>query len=222
MQSWEYTPTYRGFDTFSGFYGGWQEYFTHEQRILGPEGVDVGFYDLRDNEEECVDDVISGIYGVWWERDRALDLLSKLKETHKEKPFFLYLAWQASHTPNEAPQEYVDIYGEEATVHGPRIFSQAQTTTLDESIRDVIVYLKNNDMWDNTLVVFSSDNGGDYFRGDNYPLRGFKNSSWEGGMIIMYFVFALLCRDSLQIFCFFKVHRKCLQQKEHKIRISTY
>eukprot|EP00484_Ammonia_sp_Unknown_P020596 CAMPEP_0197053618 /NCGR_PEP_ID=MMETSP1384-20130603/27844_1 /TAXON_ID=29189 /ORGANISM="Ammonia sp." /LENGTH=667 /DNA_ID=CAMNT_0042486549 /DNA_START=2482 /DNA_END=4485 /DNA_ORIENTATION=- len=185
MQSWEYTPRYRGFDTFSGFYGGWQTYFSHEQHILGPNGVDVNYYDLRVDEEECTDAVEDGVYGVWWERDQALKLLATLKEEQQKhyKPFFLYLAWQASHTPNEAPQEYVDMYGStEQAVHPFRVFSQAQTTTLDIAIKDVVLYLKQNDLWQNTLLVFSSDNGGEINRGDNYPLRGYKNQSWEGGI----------------------------------------
>ena len=116
--SWEYTPRYRGFDTFSGFYGGVQSYFSHEQHVLGDNGEDINFYDLRDNEEECVDDVLPpGVYGPFWERDRALVLLSKLQKQHTHKPFFLYLAWQASHVPDEAPQEYVDKYGLDEAVH---------------------------------------------------------------------------------------------------------
>ena len=49
-------------------------------------------------------------------------------------------------------------------------------------------YLKNNGMWDDTLIVFSSDNGGDYDRGDNSPLRQYKNSSFEGGIRVPGFV----------------------------------
>eukprot|EP01083_Nonionella_stella_P197919 727222_1 len=122
-QSWEYTPTYRGFDTFAGFYGGWQTYYSHQQHILGPDGEDVNYYDLRENEQECEDAIDDEIYGVFWERDHAIDLLSTLK--HSKRPWFFYLAWQASHTPDEAPKEYVNMYRREKT-HPHRIFSQAQ------------------------------------------------------------------------------------------------
>merc|ERR1719204_2275819 len=108
FQSWEYTPTYRGFDSFAGFYGGWQHYFNHQQDIMGPEGHDVSYYDLRVDEEECTDAVDQQIYGVFWERDQALTLLDELKSS--SDPFFLYLAWQASHTPDESPPEYIDRY----------------------------------------------------------------------------------------------------------------
>merc|ERR1719242_351317 len=226
MQSWEYTPTYRGFDTFAGYYGGWQTYFTHQQFLRGPEVADIPYYDLRLNEEECLDAVEEQIYGVFWERDRALEVLQDLK--HSDDPFFLYIGWQASHTPDEAPLEYLEMYSalktddddddddynidddqlapppkeddDGNTLTPPdrtfiepdwrqsRRFNQAQTTTLDDSIGAVVGYLKENEMWEDTLVVFSSDNGGDYNRGDNYPLRGYKNSSWEGGVRVPGFV----------------------------------
>ena len=110
MQSWEYTPTYRGFATFAGYYGGWQTYFTHQQYLRGPEGEDVAYYDLRIDEEECLDAVEQETFGVFWERDRALELLADLKDD--EDPFFLYIGWQASHTPDEAPLEYLEMYPE--------------------------------------------------------------------------------------------------------------
>ena len=191
MQSWEYTPTYRGFDTFAGFWGGWSSYYGHDSYIPGLDEGDevVSYLDLRRNEEEVTD--ADGIYGVWWERDRALELLATLKEA--ESPFFLYLAWQASHEPNEAPQEYLNKYAELVVdgkgVSGPvRQYAMAQTNTLDVAVRDVVSFLKGNGMWENTLIVFSSDNGGDYNRGDNYPLRGFKNSAWDGGVRVPSFV----------------------------------
>merc|ERR1719167_706058 len=104
-------------------------------------------------------------------------------------PFFLYLAWQSSHLPNEAPSELIDYYhddeDEEIT---SRHYCQAQTTALDEAVGDIVDYLKENDLWDNTLIVFSSDNGGQYNRHDNSPLRGFKNASFEGGIRVPGFV----------------------------------
>ena len=55
-------------------------------------------------------------------------------------------------------------------------------------MKDVILYLKHNGMCHNTLVVFSSDTGYEVNRGDNYPLRGYKNSSWKGGVRVPGFV----------------------------------
>jgi len=191
MQSWEYTPTYRGFDSFAGFWGGWSSYYDHTMYIpgLGADDDVISFYDLRENEDEVTD--AAGIYGVWWQRDRTLELLQSLKNA--EDPFFLYLAWQSSHEPNEAPSEYIEKYENKKvdgkSVSGPvRQFAMAQTHSLDVAVEDVVTCLKKNGMWENTLIVFSSDNGADYNRGDNYPLRGFKNSAWEGGVRVPAFV----------------------------------
>jgi len=191
MQSWEYTPTYRGFDTFAGFWGGWSSYYNHTMYVSEMKGDNrtISYKDLRLDEEEVTD--ADGMYGVWWERDRTIDLLAKLKQS--DDPFFIYLAWQASHDPNEAPDEYLEKYENikvgGVPVSGPiRQFAMAQTETLDMAVHDVVSYLKDNGMWDDTLLVFNSDNGGDYLRGDNYPLRGFKNSAWEGGIRVPGFV----------------------------------
>jgi len=69
-----------------------------------------------------------------------------------------------------------------------RNFCQAQTTALDGAVGEVVAYLKANGLWDDTLIVFSSDNGGQYNRHDNFPLRGFKNTSFEGGVRVPGFV----------------------------------
>ena len=156
MQSWEYTPTYRGFDTFYGFYGGWQTYFSHQQYILDDAMHNQFYYDLRDNELENHDAIENLVYGPWWQRDKAMDVIRDVITENRAnnvwKPFFMYLAFQASHTPNEAPIEYLERYDfDQKFPH--RISVQAQTTTLDDAMNDFVTFLKNNDLWDNTLVV---------------------------------------------------------------------
>ena len=59
---------------------------------------------------------------------------------------------------------------------------------LDDCVRDVVGALKENGMWNNTLLVLSSDNGPAHSYGDAFPLRGFKNSSFEGGIRVPAFV----------------------------------
>jgi len=177
--SWEYTPTYRGFDSFHGFYGGLQYYYSHMECM----NVDC-FFDLRNGEEADTVNAQAAQYGTFLERDQALEILAQEKDT--DDPFFLYLAWQASHTPNEAPSMYRQLYP--GASNEDRNYCQAQTTALDGAVGEVVAYLKTNDMWDDTLIVFSSDNGGQYNRHDNFPLRGFKNTSFEGGIRVPAFV----------------------------------
>merc|ERR1719229_1334864 len=97
MQSWEYTPTYRGFDTFSGFYNGYNYYYEHTLPVpcdMISSGVSCeSYYDLRINEAEDVASVQNEIYGMFLERDQTVDLLQSLRE--QPDPFFLYLAFQA-------------------------------------------------------------------------------------------------------------------------------
>ena len=181
--SWEYTPTYRGFDTFNGFLGGFIDYWNYTAKQFANKKSRV-FYDIRDGERAAREVVEEGQYGLFYERDMTLDLLADLKTA--DDPFFLYWAPQAAHVPNEAPSEYADQYSSEENM--ARRMKQAQMTILDENVRDVFNYLKENEMWDDTLIVFSSDNGGDHNRGDNSPLRQYKNSSFEGGIRVPGFV----------------------------------
>jgi len=192
FQSWEYTPTYRGFDTFHGYLGGLTGYFNKSQcygsgrNSAKKEFVVNCYYDLRVGEKPDWNGVNSGEYGTFLQRDQALELLADKK--YAEDPFFLYLAWQSSHIPDEAPAEYTAMYYHD-THHIPsRHICQAQTTALDDSVGAVAQYLKENGLWEDTLLVFSSDNGGQFNRHDNSPLRGFKNTSFEGGIRVPAFV----------------------------------
>jgi len=185
--SYEYTPTYRGFDTFSGYLGGLVNYFNKSQCMPSQSHPDspLCYYDLRMNEYEDWDNVQKGQFGTFLQRDQTLKLLESQKDA--TDPFFLYLGWQSSHEPDVAPDEYIEQYHDSGEVTS-RHYCQAQTTALDDSIGEVVDYLKASGLWDNTLIVFSSDNGGVYNRHDNSPLRGFKNSSFEGGIRVPAFV----------------------------------
>jgi len=147
------------FANFNGFYGGYNFYFEH-------------------NEEVNWEPIEEQSYGTILERDQTLQLLEALQS--EEDPFFLYLAWQAAHLPVEAPTEYIERYDNSSG--STRQTTQAQISVLDDCVRDVVEYLQDNEMWDDTLIVFTSDNGPEYEHGDSFPLRGFKNSSFEGGI----------------------------------------
>merc|ERR1712061_845828 len=123
---------------------------------------------------------------MWLEKNQTLKLLSDLDSSSKQTPFFVYLAFQAAHSPSEAPDSYANLYSSE---YGQsRQYTQAQVTILDEAVEAVVTYLKDSGMWKNTLMVFQSDNGAPWSYGDNFPLRGYKNSSFEGGIRVPAFV----------------------------------
>jgi arylsulfatase A-like enzyme len=92
---------------------------------------------------------------------------------YKDEPFFMYLAFNATHGPRHATE--ADL----AKTGGKKI--PAMTIALDRAVGYVLDELKKDGLYDNTLVIFVNDNGGAAGH-DNAPLRGGKGTSWEGGI----------------------------------------
>ena len=173
----KYWPGQRGFDFQYGPLIGEIDYFTHKQH---------GVLDWYRNSKLCKDmgysTTLLGNEGV------------KFIEAHEvATPLYLYLAFNAPHTPYQAPQEYLDQY-KNITDSSRRAYA-ASITAMDAQIGRVIESLKKKKMLDNTLIVFQSDNGGTHnamFTGeqdmskikipcDNGPYRDGKGSLYEGG-----------------------------------------
>jgi len=120
----------------------------------------------------------------------AIDFIDR----HKEEPFFLYLAYNAPHTPLQADVKYKNIFRD--LKDEPNRIYAGMVTSLDENIGKVLIHLDELKLKQNTIVVFTSDNGpargGRYIRGwiENWPetllgsagpLRGHKGQRFEGG-----------------------------------------
>ena len=179
----KYWPRQRGFDHQYGPLIGEIDYFTHQQH-----GVVDWF---RDNRR-----VVEPGYSTTLLGDDAVKLIG----SHDVKtPLFLYLAFNAPHTPYQAPQSYLDKY---KTIADPsRRAYAAQITAMDDQIGRVVGALDARKMRDNTLIVFQSDNGGTrnpLFAGegdmskikipnDNGPYRDGKGSLYEGGTRVVAF-----------------------------------
>ena len=105
-------------------------------------------------------------------------------DRNKEKPFFLYLAYNAVHAPAEAPEQ--DIKGFQAKfpeLSKERAILMAMLKHLDDGVGEVVSKLKSEGIFDNTLLFFLTDNGGSKaMSADNTPLRGFKQTLDEGGI----------------------------------------
>ena len=111
-------------------------------------------------------------------------------------PLFMYLAYQSVHSPYEAPQLYVDEYAwmndskHYTPVNAGRPTYGGMVAALDEGVGNVTAALQRKGgsraFWDNTLLVFTTDNGG-VGHGNNWPLRGMKRTLWEGGMRVSAF-----------------------------------
>ncbi len=119
--------------------------------------------------------------------DYYTDEAVKVIEANKDRPFFLYLAHWAPHTPLQASQEDYDALAD-IELHRERVYA-AMIRSLDRSVGRVMEALKANGLDENTLVLFSSDNGGAGYIGlpeVNAPYRGWKISMFEGGIRVPY------------------------------------
>lgn len=107
----------------------------------------------------------------------------KAIEANRGRPFFLYLAFNAPHTPLQATKADYDRLPR-IKDHKTRVYG-AMIAQLDRRIGDVMAKLKEQGIDDNTLVIFTSDNGGAWYNGIerlNAPFRGWKATFFEGGI----------------------------------------
>jgi arylsulfatase A-like enzyme len=138
----KYWPRQRGFDYQYGAMIGELDYFTHDEH-----GV-LDWY--RDNKPVREEGYTTQLLGN--------DAVKYINQQELDKPFYLYLAFNAPHTPYQAPREYIDRY--------PNIADPTRRTyagmvaCLDDEIGHVVAALGKKKMRDNTLIVFHSDNGG--------------------------------------------------------------
>ncbi len=164
-------PNERGFDHFHGFLGDMMDdYYNHRRH---------GFNYMRLNGTEIdPEGHATDLFTQW-----AIDYLRE-RSKKKEQPFFLYLAYNAPHTPIQPPEEWVErVKRREAGISDKRAKLVALIEHLDAGIGKVIDALKKTGLGDNTLVVFASDNGGQLGVGaTNGPLRAGKGDMYEGGI----------------------------------------
>lgn len=161
------TPNRQGFDYFFGLLGGNHHYFNHLDRS--------GVPDLFLNEQPVERDGYStGLF--------TNDALRYLGET-RDQPFFLFLAYNAPHFPYQGPGDAAREVKpkEKSWGQGTRANYVSMVERLDQGIGRVLAELERRGLAENTLVVFTSDNGGDP-KGRNLPLRELKSSVWEGGI----------------------------------------
>lgn len=161
----EYLPTHRGFDHQYGHYNGALDYFTH---------IRDGGFDWHKDDKVNHD---KG-YSTFLDRDEAIRLI---RERDKNKPLFLYVPFNAVHAPHQVPPEYSEPY---ANLKEKRKVYAGMVAAMDESIGAVLAEIDKQNMRGNTLILFSSDNGGPQpgIVTSNGPLRAGKGTLYEGGV----------------------------------------
>jgi arylsulfatase A-like enzyme len=121
--------------------------------------------------------------------DYFTDEAVKVIAANRNRPFLLFLAHWAVHVPMQAAQEDYDAVAGIAD-HSSRVHA-AMVRSLDRSVERVLAALKANGLEENTLVVFTSDNGGPDYVGLpdlNRPYRGWKLTMFEGGTHVAHFM----------------------------------
>lgn len=120
--------------------------------------------------------------------DYYTDEAVKVIDANKDRPFFLYLAHWAPHTPLQATREDYDALSH-IELHRERVYA-AMIRSLDRGVGQVLEALERNGLTENTLVLFTSDNGGAHYIGlpeVNRPYRGWKMTLFEGGIHVPFF-----------------------------------
>ena len=192
----EYTPTFRGFQSFYGFLGSHIDYYNKTR----DSGYDFWDEIAGKTNYKKADHSANGIYSNYQYRERTIKILEEYISNHKavvqqnENPLFLYLSYQYAHPPIKGHPDHPDKC-KRASVARKQYC--AMMIELDAAIGELQEKLEEFGLWENALIIFSSDSGGlvpfngfdmDGYPinpgsvGSNYPLRGSKTTLFEGGI----------------------------------------
>jgi len=167
-------PESRGFDYFKGFLGDMMDdYYNHLRH---------GINYMREGREEIEPTGhATDLFSEW-----AVKYVNSKGRRRISRPWFLYLAYNAPHTPIQPPGEWFNkVKDRQRGIDRKRAALVALIEHMDAGIGDVMEALRQSGQYKNTVIVFTSDNGGQLDVGaNNGPLRDGKGSMYEGGLRI--------------------------------------
>ncbi len=174
-------PNAHGFDYFYGFHEGCTDYFSH--RYYWGEPRIANFHDLWRNRDEIFE-------GGQYLTGRIADELVQFIESAKSQPLFLYAPFNAVHYPMHAPEKYIARF---PNLPRERQMYAAMLSAADDGVGRIVAALERSGKRDNTVIFLLGDNGATTERraglnqkpataGSNAPYRGYKFSTFDGGM----------------------------------------
>ena len=184
MATPDHTPAGRGFDSSLGYFHHANDYFMEQENNCNGTPI----VDLWKTDKPAI-----GLNGTgpdsYEEGLFKMTVMNIINEHDPSTPLFLYYAPHIVHTPLQVPNSYLTKFS--FIDDSDRRYYHAMVNYLDDVVGELVGTLKKKDMWDNTLLVVSSDNGGpEYYGagGNNYPLKGGKLTDWQGGIRVNAFV----------------------------------
>ena len=160
-------PLNNGFDYFWGFISGARNYFYNPNEESRNSIRNV----VENHSKTKFDGYLTDVLG-----DKAINFINK---NHKaNSPFFLFLSFNAPHTPMHAKKEVLKKFKD-----NPRKIYASMMWSMDEAIGSVVDKLKENNQYDNTIIYFLSDNGAAMSNDASpFPFKGWKGNQYEGGI----------------------------------------
>ena len=164
---WEpqFSPNHHGFDEFWGFLGGFSDYYSHIGEF---ERHDLYHNDSIINDTTYLTDFLTA---------RAQSFI----EAHRSQPFFVEVSYNATHWPFQRPSLKTNERARANMRHGTRAEYVAMLERADRGVGEILAMLDRLNLARNTLVIFTSDNGGEWLS-RNAPLFHRKSTLWEGGI----------------------------------------
>ena len=160
-------PLKNGFDYFWGFISGARNYFYDPNEEFRNSIRNV----VENYTQTKFDGYLTDVLG-----DKAIGFINKNHETNN--PFFLFLSFNAPHTPMHAKDDVLEKFKD-----NPRQVYASMMWSMDEAIGNVIDALKENNQYDNTIIYFLSDNGAAMSNNASpFPYKGWKGNQYEGGI----------------------------------------